>query len=311
MPASLPRSTPRSSCSAGKLVTLYIGGNFTSVNGQNRKNVAAFQVRSVDGSLSVELDSAWAPKISGTVRNITAGDGRIYTAASAVTALNPTNGSKLWSTAFECGAIALLYANKSVYAGGFSRKAGGVKSKGAFKLNPKTGKVDKKFKPSIPANKKNCSSGKNGYSGSIPLDFAWDAANKRLVECDGGIKNCVRSLNPKTGKQHWAHRMDGDAQTCTIVAKKYLFVGFHRSSVNVGRYKYNYGDMGMILDAKSGKQNVWQPKPDFSGGGANNDGRNNGIIASVTVGNKLIVGGAFQGVADSGRKKLAAFAIKS
>lgn len=291
----------------GTLVTLYIGGTFTSVEGQTRGHVAAYQVRSVGGKLQVGLNSTWKPNITGNVRGITYGDGRIYLAASAVSAVNPTSGATLWSTPFECSAIALIYANNSVYAGGFSRKAGGVTSKGSFKLDPKTGKVDKKFKPSIPANKVNCDSGKDGYSGSIPLDFAWDSANKRLIECDGGIKNYVRSLSPKTGKRYWAHRMDGDAQVCTIVAKKYLFVGFHRGGPNTNRYRYNYGDAGMILGAKSGVQKVWQPKPDFSHLGANRDHRNNGIIDAVVVGDKLFVGG---GATLGNKSRLFVFTVK-
>lgn len=305
--------------SDGKSVTLYVGGTFTSVNGKTRDHVAAFQVRVQDGALDVSLDATWTPSIKGNVRNITYGDARVYTAAESVTALDPTTGKQLWSTPFQCGAIALLYANKSVYAGGFSRKAGGVTSKGAFKLSPSSGKVDTRFKPSIPANKKNCGAGKDAYSGSIPLDFAWDAINKRLIECDGGIKNYVRSLNPTTGKEYEYHRMDGDGQTCTVMGK-YLFVGFHRSAGNVNKFTYNYGQMGMILGAKSLDQKVWQPNPDFSGGGANNDGRNNGIIASVYVPDDgdddpndgdgmLVVGGAFQDVGGGGRKKLAAFRV--
>lgn len=291
----------------GDLVTLYIGGTFTSVEGKARGHAAAYQVRSTGGKLQIGLSPTWKPNVSGNIRGITYGDGRIYLAASAVTAVDPINGAKLWKTEFQCGAIALIYANKSVYAGGFSRKAGGVTSKGSFKLDPKTGKVDKKFKPSIPANKVTCGSGKDGYSGSIPLDFAWDSANKRLIECDGGIKNYVRSLNPRTGKRYWAHRMDGDAQVCTIVAGKYLFVGFHRGGPNTDRYRYNYGDAGMMLGAKSGVQKKWQPKPDFAHSGANRDHRNNGIIDAVVVGKMLIVGGGFH---LGSKPNLIAFRIK-
>ena len=179
---------------------------------------------------------------------------------------------------------------------------------GSFKLNPATGVVDKAYEPVIKANRKVCgdptATGADTYSGSNPLDFAWDDANKRLVECDGGLFDAVRSFNPRTGGIYWGRRLDGDAQTCTTVGK-YTFVGFHRSSSNVNRFTYDYGNMGLIIGSKTGIQKVWQPSPDFTGGGANRDGRNNGIIASVVADNKLFVGGAFT----APKSKLAAFQI--
>lgn len=299
--------------------TIYMVGNFTAMNGQARRGMAAYNVTLSGGTLKLSL-SSWAPKLAnggllhnGTVKSISYGQGRLYVSGYDALALSPSTAATLWQTdGGPCGVISVEYLSytKSVYVGGLTRQVGGVEGKGTFKLSSSTGKVDKKFKPVNQSNRKVCgdksATGSDLYSGANALDFAWDGFNKRLVECDGGIYNAVRSLNPKTGKKYWQHRLDGDAQTCTT-SGKYLFVGIHRSGANVNRYTYNYGAMALVIGSHSGKQKIWQPNPEFGGGGANRDSRNNGVIASLVVDGMLIVGGAFTSPAN----KLAAFAVKS
>jgi hypothetical protein len=279
------------------VATVYLGGNFSSLDGKPFHHVASYRITSSSpGKLRVALNLKWHPYIQGQVRALTSGDGRIYVGAWRITAVNPVSGAKAWSVWTDCSALALLYHGGSVYAGGISRTFGTYTSRGAVKLNSDTGKINKRFRPVIAADKKRCKDpGATPIEvdgGANPLSFAWDPVHGRLLEGDGGMVNVVRSLNPTTGAQYWKHMLDGDAQTLSVIGRQ-VFVGHHRSGTRITHYRHNNGAMGSLYDTGTGQQRVWQPDPDFTGMGKNADHRNNGIIGSVNLGTVEVLGGAF------------------
>lgn len=287
---------------------VYAGGAFTNINGQARTRTAA--LNAATGQLT-----KWTVPTQGMVRSIHAVGNTVYIAGWKVEAVTTKGkGKKLWTASPDCGVRAVLRQGKFVYIGGFFDKVGSKKGHGLAKLRAKNGKPVASFKPNIAKNKKNCNqptnTPKDHYSGANPLSLAWDKKNKRLVSCDGGIANRVRAVNPKTGANKWVRAIDGDGQICTVVTPERLFVGFHRSGSRVENYTNNHGSMAMFVNLKNGKQTIWQPTPDFAGGGPNRDGRNNGVIGAVKVGKKLYVTGAFTSVGDVEAHKLAVFAIQ-
>jgi len=261
-----------------------------------------------------KLSSTWKPHINGEIRGISTGDGKVYLAASQVTAVTTVVAAVRWQVSTDCGTLAVLYHSGSVYAGGISRVYGTFTSRGAVKLSSKTGKLDTKFKPVIQKNKRQCTdpkaSGTDVYSGANPMSFAWDSVHKQLIEGDGGIVNMLRAINPTTGHQNWKHGMDGDVQAVAVIGNQ-VAAGHHRSGPRVTHYVRNNGAMLGLYDGKTGQQRVWQPKPDFTGGGNNADGRNNGVIALKYTAGRLYVGGAFTeggGASGASHKGLRVFA---
>jgi hypothetical protein len=298
--------------------TVYLGGDFTAVNGVGFHRAASFNVSSTAvGKLRVRLNTRWRPNVRGEVRSITTGGGRVFLGAWNLTAVNTSTGAPYWSLWTDCSVLATLYHGGSVYAGGISRTFGTFASHGAVKVNATTGKVNTQFRPRIANNPKRCTDPTATTAeidgGANPISFAWDARENRLVEGDGGLINRIRSLNPTTGRSYWAHVCDGDAQTVTLVGPE-VFVGFHRSlKRQLAPHAIN-GAMGAMLDARTGQQRIWQPTPDFTGQGDNDslgnslDHRNNGIITSLNTGTMLIMGGAFTSSATpAGHTKLIGF----
>lgn len=134
--------------------TIYIGGVFTSVNGQPRTNLAAFSA--ADGSLT-----GWAPTTNGEVDALAASGSTIYAGGTFIQATGAVarNGAAAFDTA---GALlgwdphpdaasvkALLVEGANVYLGGAfaSTNNGAVLTANLARVDPVSGTADAAWPP--------------------------------------------------------------------------------------------------------------------------------------------------------------------
>lgn len=307
--------TPASVDSA--TVDLFVGGTFTSIDGQARSHVAKYRVTSPSvGHLSVSLTS-WNPAVKGIVRGIATSTSLAYVAAGdALYGVDRTSATQRWRVGANCGVIAVLYHSGSVYAGGISRVWNGTyTSLGPIKVASSTGKIDTKFKAASKANTKPCTdptaTPTDIIHGSNALSMTWNSVNNWLVVGEGGKKNIMREFDPATGAQKKYHNFEGDCQTVLALNSiKELFVGFHRSgNALIPPYRDIDDAMGTFLNISTAVQLKWKPSPDFVGSETPTpDNRNNGIIASTAVDSLVLMGGAFtSGGGEPGHVRLIAF----
>jgi PKD repeat protein len=93
---------------------LYVGGEFTTVNGQPRSRIAAFNINSVSGSLS--LVSTFAPPVNYNVRAVTATNNTVYAGGDF---LSVGNAPRAFLAAFTANNGALLdWAPQATGGGG-------------------------------------------------------------------------------------------------------------------------------------------------------------------------------------------------
>jgi hypothetical protein len=290
---------------SGNTAKVYIGGSFTTFMGVRRLRAAQLKVSATGGDVSVRLAS-WSPKLPSKVRAVASNPmGHVFVASGGnVFALAPRTGRELWRLRANADVLSLQYRSTRLFVGGlFSWTKTGRAPKfhrnGLVKLKQGTGRPVKAFNAKL---RRTTTSSK--FNGEIPLDMAWDGVHNRLILCIGGaFQNQVRSHNPRTGKSIWVHLLGGDGQTCTVVRNQ-VFVGHHRASSNEGKFNFNTYEGFFWLN--DGVQAHFAINPDFSGGGRNRDGRNNGIITSFVLGRLLCVGGAFTGPL----KKFACFDLR-
>ncbi|WP_109505957.1 hypothetical protein [Nocardioides speluncae] len=303
-----------SHCAHGRI---YFGGSFHRFHGQRRPGTAAVDAT----SFRLLRWTVPAGQFNGAeVRSIVSGNGAVFVAGGAkVARVDKTTGAVAWSRSFDCGVRALVQADRFVYAGGFFNTiirpgARPIRARGLAKLKASTGAPTGLQPQGSKANRASCRTPYDPkdptarYSGANPLALAHDRERGRIVACEGGISNRVRSVGMWSGRNVWVRLIDGDGQVCVIVGRM-VFVGFHRA--NPLARTHNWGAMGAFLHAGSGLQAAWQPDPDFTGYGPGRDGRNRGIIGAVYVPvlRRLYVTGSFDQVDGLLTPKLAAFAV--
>jgi hypothetical protein len=123
--------------------TLYVGGAFSALAGQNRNNIAAFDIGT--GNLSPwdpdAGDSVFSLKVSGTTVYVggdfwgIGGENR-----SCVAAVEATTGfATAWNPGANGAVRALTVSGSAVYVGGRLSSVGGVRRAGLATLDPSTG----------------------------------------------------------------------------------------------------------------------------------------------------------------------------
>ncbi|MFY0409666.1 hypothetical protein, partial [Solicola sp. PLA-1-18] len=302
-------------CRGGATARVYLGGSFTRVFGKQRRRSAMITLVRRGSGLKRSLTS-WQVPSSSPVTGLAPSPKQVLVSTGGrLLSVSPSTADVRWTVRSVCGGVkTATYAAGSVYVGGFFNAVKGTdgtvaRNHGVAKVDPRTGRVAsrKSFRTAIPRNR-GCSS----YSGANPGAIVHDAKRKRVILCEGGIKNGVRAISRRTGRQAWFRETDGDAQACAIVEGR-LFVGFHRSKGNIpldsrGCGSRNCGTMGAFLSLADGHQVRWMPaSADFFGRGRNRDGRNNGINGVTVIGGYLWVSGAFYRVGNTDVGHLARF----
>jgi hypothetical protein len=296
--------------------TVYVGGNFTTVDGQPRNHIAAFSTAT--GALL-----AWNPNVSGPVRTIATygnvvyiggGFGRVgnTTVGYSLAAIDASTGAALsWgpgsgpSTDNTVDALAVSSDGSQVVIGGFFSHVDGLSADGATVYN-----------------KAAILGGVGSASAGLPEPMPADAlavppgTDKAPVDgCTSDVKDVVISgpvayisnegtgigcfdgtwaVRLQTGSLNWVNRCLGATQTLAVVGY-YLYKGSHEHNcraANVNGDPNNFGALRRGQDRhltseslSNGFLGPWYP--------VMNGGADLGPRAMATDGSQLYVGGDF------------------
>jgi hypothetical protein len=278
---------------------MYVGGDFTSINGSSRARIAAVNV-------SNWAVTPWNPGSNGPVRAITSATGRVFYANGvngngSLRAVSSSSGAVLWSDAYTLGAVAVLQLTPGLtglYVGGLFDTFRGTVRHGIAKVDVTTGALATAFHSVFAPDVVN---GQTGDDGKEPISMGWDqnySPPHLIVGWGGGHTNGVTELDPTTGASIWGHLTEGDSQGLAIIGKA-IVVGNHRNHDNTSTHcPYQY-----FTSAHSGDGKLIYTgfDPQLSGFGANADGGNGGVQAMSYDGGarSLFLLGAFTTVGAS------------
>lgn len=222
---------------------LYVGGDFTVVNGTAIKWLVKFKW---NGS-SFVIDTTFKPRVPPQrLRTLECGtDGLFFggdtqgtfkvrydtgAAISTFGANITTDGNVGFVSSGPRLVRSLLLSpdGQWLYIGGHHTTLDGVSSPGVGRVNATTGQVDANFDAIniVPA-------GPDGKGGENIVSMAWDVVNNRLLVGGAGeARNSLRALNPVTGAQVWGEdNMYGDTQSIVVKVlsngKVWIIIGFH------------------------------------------------------------------------------------
>lgn len=207
---------------------LYLGGNFTQVDGVNRRKLAAVDISS--GSVT-----PWQPTMDGQVDQVTVVGGSVYASGAFanvtvggttypqpfVARFDATSGAfdQSWRPAPDGRVRTVLGSTDGshVYLGGdFSSVSGASGTVSLASLFTISGAVDTRFR-GAPTNQ----------TGRPPLfDLATDGT-RLVVAATGGGGACT-ALDASTGALLWTHHANGDMQSVRIIGST-AYCGGHYS----------------------------------------------------------------------------------
>ncbi len=199
--------------------SLFVGGDFTTVNGVPRASLA--KVNLATGA----VDTRFAAGTPGTVNDLVVAGSKLYVVgefgsvngvsrknAAAVNittgALDPTFNPQ---ASGRVSTVAINRARTSLYLGGIFASVGSTSRPFLAEVNPTTGKVQGPTFSSIPA---------------LVRDVTVKDDGSAVYAAVGGKYNSAIELNPSTGKQNWRVHVDGDTQA-VISSNGFVYMGFH------------------------------------------------------------------------------------
>ena len=198
---------------------LYIGGDFTSVNGVPRSRLA--KVDLATGA----VDPTFNASTGNTVRDMLYTDGKVFivgefTNVSGVNrnhaaALDPTTGAV--DTNFDPNvdgkvlAIAANTAETKLYLGGLFSRVGGAARVNLAEVDPTTGNAQGPTFKQV---------------SDIILDLSVRSDGSKVYGAAGGGYNSAVSWTASSGKRDWAVRANGDTQAVQY-SNGYVYMGFH------------------------------------------------------------------------------------
>jgi hypothetical protein len=273
--------------------TVYIGGSFTSVNGQARNRLAAFDVAS--GNLL-----PWNPNANGVVRalKVSPAGTRVYVggdftvvagvARARIAALSPSSGNAFgWSPYVNDSVKAITTSNSgaTVYAGGDFDSAEGAGRRHLAAFGATSGNLSSGFKPNVSNGEGNFATvlAMKVHPNGDTLYFAGDFAlvNGRSRRNAAAVSTGIATLRA------WSPSATADVVGDITVSNsgRTVFVGGR----SAGGYAQAYGPT-------TGGSPVW------------NVATNGDVEAIVVSSSILYVGGHFTTVAGASRGHLAALA---
>ena len=265
--------------------TIYLGGNFTSINGVTRNHLAALST-----SFAV---TAWNPSPPDVVRAVTADPSGVYYDGDGGYArkVSATTGATIWTQFSTGGGFASLQLNASdtaIYIGGLFDSYAGLTRHGLVLASLTTGLPSPAFNANL---RPNSHIGIHGaYDGEEVKSMALAPDNQHLVAGIAGYgSDETQILDLNTGALLWRDWLPGDDQAIGVVGDTYV-VGYHRNNPN-RTVPYPY--FGAQLEASNGTLTTWDPL--LTGNQSNADGGNNGIqaILSDPATGQLFIAGAF------------------
>jgi PKD repeat protein len=217
-PAALPSAVPSAITPAvndGRVFaiaqtgnTMVIGGTFSSVGGQTRNRVAAFNKST--GALA-----SFAPNVNGDVNAVIPGPtantvyiGGAFTQVNGVAAqflalLDLTTGSAVATfkpVAFDFGFVNdLALRSNRLYVAGVFTKAKGVSHAGLVTLNPTTGALDPFMGVQLTGHHNDTGSGSQGWVGASDIDVTADGHTMVVIGnfklANGQLRNQVALID--------------------------------------------------------------------------------------------------------------------
>ena len=271
--------------------TVYIGGSFTSVDGQARNRLAAFDVAS--GNLL-----SWNPNANGVVRalKVSPAGTRVYVggdfsavggaARARVAALSPTSGNAFgWSPYVNDSVKSVTTSNSgaTVYVGGDFDSAAGAGRRHLAAFNATSGNLSSAFKPNV-------SNGTGNFATVLSMDVS---ANGTTLYFGGDFalvngssrRNAAAVSTGVATLRAWSPSATADVvgEVTVSASGRTVFVGGR----STGGYVQAYGPT-------AGGSPVW------------NVASNGDVEAIVVSSSVLYVGGHFTSIAGAARGHLAA-----
>jgi trimeric autotransporter adhesin len=267
---------------------LYVGGQFTAINGVPRHNVAAFSVKT--GKLSPIVGDL---KINGQVRGIAATPSGLYIGGSFGSVLGKPRGKLVKFALTKHGFRMTSWAptaNGAVRDLVVDRHAGHVIVGGEFtSINGSK----QPYLASITRQRGKVFAWASHPTADI-LDISLD--HSVLYAAEGGPGGTALSYNVKTGAQRWYYKTDGNVQAVTTVGGYPVF-GMHGDNVAPRRNTAmsEYGKSSRVERKKlfmlspSGVLTSWNPGLSSTAGVL-------GVWALKNGKGSVYVGGDFTGV---------------
>jgi Concanavalin A-like lectin/glucanases superfamily len=282
--------------------TLYVGGDFTTVDGVSRSRLAAFDTAT--GNLT-----SWAPKASGPVRGLAVSGGTVYVSGS-FNFVNSTVARKNLAAFSTAGAllpwaptadlmvfrIAVAPNGSRVFVGGYFTNLNGVARRGTGALDPATGATLSWASANVlPPHSGSCT--------SDIKDIRVDATNVYFAAegTGGGCFDGTFAARQSDGALVWKNTCLGATQSIEIIGS-FLYKGSHAhdcSSVGSFPQVPTGGARHLLVEKLSdGLLGPWYP---------NTSGNPLGPRAFATDGTQLFVGGDFGTVNNKAQQGLTRF----
>lgn len=227
---------------------LYLGGSFTSVNGQPRRKLAA-----VD-PLTGQLDPTWQPTVNNQVDSLAAFAGTVYIggnftqvndsagahAAQYVARLDATSGrwDGTWRPTPDNRVRKVLGSadgSRTFLSGDFTTVSGAPNTRSVASINTSTGAVDRSF--SIGAI--------NGSARPPVFDMTTDGT--RLLLAVGGQGGACTSVDAGTGATLWSKKSNGNLHAVAILGDT-AYCGGHFSGTGSfdGQTRYKAAAVNLL-----------------------------------------------------------------